>query len=109
MAERKGHGVRRVVGLGRGFQIAQTPHHVHHLGLLRPSVAAYGLLDLQRRIFINFHPRLLAGQQDHAPAVGHGNARGNVGIEKQFLNGNSLRLEGLKQLRKIVIDLLQTA
>ena len=109
MTQGKSHSVRRVVRLGWGFQIAQAPDHVHHLGFFRAAVAHHRLLDLKRRIFIDFHPRLLAGQQDHSPAVGHGNTRGDIGVEKQLLNGNGLRLEGLKKLRKIIIDLFQAA
>ena len=71
MTQGKSHSVRRIVRLGRGFQIAKTLYHVHHLGFLGPAVATYSLLDLQRRIFIDLYPCLLAGQQDHSPAMGH--------------------------------------
>ena len=66
------------------------------------------LFDLQGRVLIDFYPRCLTGKQNHAATMGNRNAGCNVCIEKQLFNGNCIRLEQLKQLKHILIDLFQT-
>ena len=109
MAESQSHSIRRVIRLGRGLQIAQAAHHVHHLFLLRPTVTDDRLLDLKRRIFKNTNSGLLTCQQDHASAVRDGDSGRDVSIEKQFFNRNRIRLKRIQQLPHILIDLIQTA
>ena len=109
MAERECYGVRRVVRLWRRGEIADAFDHVHDLSLLGPAVAHHRLLDLKRRILVDLHTLLLTGQQNHAPPVGDRNAGGNIGVEEQLLNRNGVRLEKIKQLQHIVVNLFKAA
>ena len=86
MAQRKRHGIRRVVRSWDGFQPAYAAHHVHDLRFFSAAIADDRLLDLKRRVLKNFHARVLTRQQDHSPAVRYGDARGDIRIKKQLLD-----------------------
>ena len=69
MAQRKRHGIRRVIRFRRRRQRADALHHIHDLALLRSAVADDRLLDLKRSVFIYPDSGFPACQQDDAPAV----------------------------------------
>ena len=69
MAERDSDSVRRVVRLRHGLQGKDAAHHVHDLLFVRTAVTDDRLLDLQRRVFIDLQPGLIAREQDDAAAM----------------------------------------
>ena len=109
MAQCQRHGVRRVVGSGHRREIAYAANHVHDLLFFGPAVAHHGLFDLQGRIFVHRHILPVCGKQDNSPAVSHGNTGGDIGVEKQLLDGEAVGPESTDQLGHIVVDLVETA
>ena len=47
---------------------------------------------------------LPAGKKDHSPAVGYGNAGGDIGVEEKLLNGNSVRPDHFNKLCNIASE-----
>ena len=107
MAQGQAQCVRRVVGPGDGFQVQQAAGHIHHLPLLRLAVACHRQLHLGRRVLIQRDAALLSGAEDDAPAVGHGDAGGDVGVEEQLLDGDGVGLQLSDQVLHVRADLVQ--
>ena len=107
MAQGKRDSVGSIVRLRRGLQIADAPNHIHDLLLLGPTIADNGLLYLKRRVFVDLNPGLLTGKQYHAASVSNGDTGRDIGIEKKLFDGYRIRLKGVQELGKIVIDLIQ--
>lgn len=81
MAQRNGDSVRRVVRPRHRLQRQDAAHHVHDLLFVRAAVSDDRLLDLQRRVFIDLQPGLMAREQNDAAAVGNGDAGRDIRIE----------------------------
>lgn len=94
-------------GRGTGIQLQQAPRHVHDLFFLGQTVAHHRLLYLHGRVLVDGDAHLLRRAEDDAAPVGHGDAGGDVLAEKQFLDGDLIRLELPDQLLQIVPDLHQ--
>ena len=92
MAQCDGDCIGGVVGLGCGVQVEDAPGHVLDLVLGGVAVANNGLLDLHGLVLVDGHPRLLDGQQDHAPALGHADAGGDVLAEEELFDGHAVGL-----------------
>lgn len=69
MAQRDGDSVRRVVRLRHRLQRQDAAHHVHDLLFVRAAVSDDRLLDLQRCVFVDLQPGLIAREQNDAAAV----------------------------------------
>ena len=95
MAQSESYGVGRIVGFRRCFQGAKPLYHIHDLMFFSPTVTDHRLLYLQWRIFKDLQSVLLTGKQNHSPAVSHGNARGDIGVEEQLFNGYTVRRKHL--------------
>lgn len=108
MAKRERYGVGSIVGLRRCGKAADPPHHIHHLLFLRPSITDNRLFDLQRRVLIDPDACLLTGQKDHTASVRNGDSRRDIGVEKQFLDRDGVRMKQVKKLTQVRINLLQT-
>ena len=101
MADGDGQRVRRIVGPRHGIQLQQAPRHVHDLFFLGQTVAHHRLLYLHGRVLVDGDAHLLRRAEDDAAPVGHGDAGGDVLAEKQFLEGDLIRLELPDQLLAI--------
>ena len=109
MTDSDGPGVGGVVGPGNLFHIEKPLGHEHDLPLLGSAVPGYRLFDLHGGIFKNRDPQLFRRQQDDPPAVGHGDAGGDVLGEKQLLHRHLVGVEGVDELLHVVGDLEQPA
>lgn len=96
MAEGNGQRVGCIIGARNGLEVQQRTGHFHNLFLLSAAVTDNRLLDLQRGIFINSHILLGTGQQNDAACMTNLNACGDIGIEKQLLDGHGIGLEGVQ-------------
>ena len=81
----------------------------HHLPLVRPAVAGDSLLYLHGGVLEDGHPQLLRRQQNHPPAVGHGDAGGDILGKKQLLHRHLVGVEGVDELLHVVGNLEETA
>ena len=84
-------------------------YHVHDLLFVRAAVTDDRLLDLQRRIFIDLQPCLIAREQNDAAPVGDGDAGRNIGVEKQFLHCHRFRMKLRNEFVQVAIDLIESA
>ena len=109
MTQRDGNGVRRVVRLRDCLQGQDAPHHVHDLLFVRAAVTDDCLLDLQRRIFIDLQPCLIAREQNDAAPVGDGDAGRDIGVEKQLLHRHRFRMKLRNEFVQVAIDLIESA
>jgi len=109
MAERDGDGVRRVVRLRHGLQGQDAAHHVHDLLFVRTAITDDRLLDLQRRVFIDLQPGLIAREQDDAAAMGNGDAGRDIRIEKQLLDRHHFRVKLRDEFIQVAVDLVEPA
>ena len=107
MAQGQCQCVRRVIGPGHGLQLQKPLRQVHHLALLRLAVARHRQLHLGRRVLVQGDAALLGGAEDDAPAVGHGDAGGDVGVEEQLLDGDDIGLQLADQVLHVRADLVQ--
>ena len=103
-----GHRIGGVVGLGDGRQLQDALGHVHDLVLFRLAVAHHRLLHLGGSVLEDLHPQLGSGGQDDPSGLGHPDARGDVGVEEELLNGHGIGLEGLDEGLHVLLDLEQT-
>ncbi len=108
MAECKRDSVCGVIRLRRSGKSADPLDHLHDLLFFGTAVTDDSLLDLKRCVFIDLQPGVFTREQDHAPAVRHGNTGRDIRIEKQFFDRHRVRLEKIDQLKHIRIDLRQT-
>ena len=81
MTKRERHRVRSVIRFGRSVQAADALDHLHDLLLFSPTVSDDGLLDLQRRVFVDPDSGFLTCQEDHASSVRHGDAGRDIRVE----------------------------
>ena len=102
MAQGDGHRVGGVIRFGNGLQVQQTAGHFHDLPLLRLAVAHHRLLHLAGGVLVDGHAPALGGEQDHAPGLGHADARGDVVVEEQLLHRHGLGLELLQQQLHVI-------
>ena len=107
MADGQGQGVGGIVGPGDLLHVQQALGHQHHLTLFRLAVAHHRLFHLHGGILEHGHPQLFGGQQDHPPAMGHGDTGGDVFGEKQLLHRHLIGVKGADQLLHVVGDLQQ--
>ena len=107
MAESQRQRIGRIIRPRRFRQFQKPFGHIHDLPLFRLAIAGNGHLHLSRRILKQRHTAPLRSAQQHAPAVCHGNAGGNIGIEEQLFNGDHIRLQLADQFLHIPVDLVE--
>ena len=103
MTECDCYRICRIVRLRRGLERKYSLYHVYDLALLRTAIAYDRLLHLKRRILEHRQSSVVAGQQDHASALCHGDAGRDIRIEKEFLYRSYVRLKGPYDLAHIRI------
>ena len=85
MADGQGYGVGRVVWFRSCGQTADTLDHVHDLALFGPAVADDGLLDLERRVFVNREIALTSNEDADAARFSNCDTGRNILVEKELL------------------------
>lgn len=109
MAECDGDGIRRIIWFRDRLQGQDAAHHIHNLLFVRAAVTNDCLLDLQRRVFIDLQPGLVAREQNDATAVGNGDAGRDIRIKKQLLDRHHLRVELRDEFVQVAVDLVEPA
>ena len=105
MADGDGQSVGGVVGPGDLLHAQQPLGHEHHLPLVRAPVAHHRLLHLHGGVLEDGDPQFFRRQEDNPPAVGHGDAGGDVFGEEELLHRHLVRVKGADQLLHVVGDL----
>ena len=105
MTNRNGRRVRRIVRFYNPIQMQDCFYHLLHLVLVRAAVARYGLLDLERRIFVNRDPAFYRRHDGNAASLCGRNGRFGIIVEKKLFDCKRVRFMLSKQLRELFINL----
>lgn len=101
------HGIRRVIRLGYVLKLQNAFYHVHDLRFPGFSIAYDGLFYLRRCILKHLYIGLTASQENDAARLGNGNAGRDIRIEKQFLNGDGIRMKRGDQFQHVQINAVE--
>ena len=102
-----GEGVGSIVGLGDGGEIKMEFDHSLDLRLVGLAVAADGLFDLVRGVFVDGEVVLFGNQETDAAGLGDRDAGGDVLLEEEFFNCHDVGVVCVNDFVERVINIFQ--